>query len=73
MRGKRTESKIIDDSFNNWGIEHEEEINEILQPFIKMPSKTREIETQSIYVSSKKGEMILWVVQKILMSECVEK
>lgn len=54
MRGKRTESKIIDDSFNNWGIEHEEEINEILQPFIKMPSKTREIETQSIYVSSKK-------------------
>lgn len=55
MRGKRTESKIIDDSFNNWDIEHEEEINEILQPFIKMPSKTREIKNPSIYVSSKKG------------------
>lgn len=33
MRGKRAGSKIIDDSFNNWHIEHEEEINEILQPF----------------------------------------
>ena len=36
IRGKRVESKIIDDSFNNWYIEHEEEINEILQPFIKI-------------------------------------
>lgn len=36
IRGKRVESKIIDDSFNNWHIEHEEEINEILQPFIKI-------------------------------------
>ena len=53
MRGKRAESKIIDDSFNNWYIEHEEEINEILQPFIKIPSKTKEIKNQSIYVSSK--------------------
>ena len=32
-----------------------EEINEILQPFIKIPSKTKEIKNQSIYVSSKKG------------------
>lgn len=53
MMGKRAESKIIDDSFNNWYIEHEEEINEILQPFIKIPSKTKEIKNQSIYVSSK--------------------
>lgn len=36
IRGKRVESKIIDDSYNNWYIEHEEEINEILQPFIKI-------------------------------------
>lgn len=54
MKGKRAESKIIDDSFNNWYIEHEEEINEILQPFIKIPGETREIENQVIYVSSKK-------------------
>ena len=54
MRGKRSELKFVDDSFDNWYIEHEEEINEILQPFIKMPSKTREIKNQSIYVSSKK-------------------
>lgn len=53
MRGKRAESRIIDDSFDNWYIEHEEEINEILQPFIKIPSKTREIENQFIYTSSK--------------------
>lgn len=55
MRGKRTELKIIDDSFDNWCIEHEEEINEILQPFFKTSdeSKTREIENQSIYISSK--------------------
>lgn len=55
MRGKRAKSKIIDDSFDNWCIEHEEEINKILQPFIKIPSKTREIKNPSIYVSSKKG------------------
>ena len=48
MRGKRAESKIIDDSFNNWYIEHEEEINEILQPFIKIPGETREIKNKSI-------------------------
>ena len=54
MGGKRAESKIIYDSFDNWCIEHEEEINEILQPFIKMPSKTREIKNPYIYVSSKK-------------------
>ena len=30
VRGKRTELKIIDDSFDNWCVEHEEEINEIL-------------------------------------------
>ena len=53
MRGKRAGSKIIDDSFNNWYIEHEEEINEILQPFIKIPGETREIENQFIYTSSK--------------------
>lgn len=53
MKGKRAESKIIDDSFNNWYIEHEEEINEILQSFIKIPGETREIENQFIYMSSK--------------------
>lgn len=56
MRGKRAKSKIIDESFGNWCIEHEEEINEILQSFIKIPSKIREIKNQSIYMSSK-GEM----------------
>lgn len=56
MRGKRAESKIIDDSFNNWYIEHEEEINEILQPFIKIPGETRKMENQYIYISSK-GEI----------------
>ena len=54
VRGKRAESKIIDDSFDNWYIEHEEEINEILQPFFKIPGETREIENQLIYISSKK-------------------
>lgn len=53
MRGKRAGLKIIDDSFNNWYIEHEEEINEILQPFIKIPGETREIENQFIYTSLK--------------------
>lgn len=53
MRGKRVELKFIDDSFDNWCIEHEEEINEILQSFIKIHSETREIEKQSIYKSSK--------------------
>ena len=53
VRGKRAELKIIDNSFDNWCIEHEEEINKILQPFIKMPSKTRAIENPYIYVSSK--------------------
>lgn len=55
MKGKRAESKIIDDSFDNWCIEHEEKINEILQSFIKIPGETREIKNQFIYVSSKKG------------------
>lgn len=54
VRGKRAESKIIDDSFDNWYIEHEEKINEILQSFIKIPGETREIKNQFIYVSSKK-------------------
>lgn len=54
MRGKRAELKIIDDSFDNWCIDHEEEINEILQSFIKIPGETREIKSQFIYVSSKK-------------------
>lgn len=53
MRGKRAKSKIIDDSFNNWYIEHEEEINKILQSFINIPCETREIENQFIYTSSK--------------------
>lgn len=53
MRGKRAKLKIIDESFGNWYIEHEEEINEILQSFIKIPDETREIENQSIYMSSK--------------------
>ena len=56
MRGKRAESKIIDDSFNNWYIEHEEEINEILQPFIKTSDEVKEFKNQFIYMSSK-GEM----------------
>ena len=30
----------------------EEEINEILQPFIKIPGETREIKNKSIYMSS---------------------
>nr|DAK25399.1 MAG TPA: hypothetical protein [Caudoviricetes sp.] len=55
MRGKRSELKFVDDSFDNWCIEHEEEINEILESFIKIPSETREIKNPSIYVSSKKG------------------
>ena len=50
MRGKRAESKIIDDSFNNWYIEYEEEINEILHPFIKIPGETRENKNKSIYM-----------------------
>ena len=53
MRGKRSELKFVDDSFDNWCIEYEEEINEILQPFIKIPGETREIENQFIYTSSK--------------------
>lgn len=55
-RGKRVESKIIDDSFDNWRIEHEEEINEILQSFIETSGEPREIENQFVYMSSK-GEM----------------
>lgn len=54
MRGKRAELKIIDDSFDNWCIEHKEEINEILQPFFKIPGETRDIKNQFIYVLSKK-------------------
>ena len=54
VRGKRADLKIIDDSFDNWYIEHEEKINEILQSFIKIPGETREIKNQFIYVSSKK-------------------
>ena len=55
MRGRRSELKFVDDSFDNWCIEHEEEINEILQSFIKIlgETKNREIENQSIYMSSK--------------------
>lgn len=56
MRGKRSELKIVDYSFDDWCVEHKEEINEILQPFIKIPSNPREIKNQSIYMSSK-GEM----------------
>lgn len=62
MRGKRAELKIIDDSFDNWCIEHEEEINEILQPFFlqpffKIPGKTRDIKNKSIYMSSNQKEL----------------
>lgn len=53
MRGKRAGSKIIDDSFNNWYIEHEEEINEILQPFFKTSDEVKEFKNQFIYMSSK--------------------
>lgn len=52
-RGKRAELKIIDDLFDNWCIEHEEEINEILQSFIKVSGETRESENQFVYASSK--------------------
>lgn len=59
VRGKRAESKIIDDLFNNWYIEHEEEINEILQPFIKTSDEVKKLKNQFIYISSKgKNEMI---------------
>ena len=57
VRGKQAELKIIDDSFDNLYIEHEEEINEILQPFIKIPGETREIENQFIYTSSNQKEL----------------
>ena len=57
VRGKRADLKIIDDSFYNWYIEHEEEINEILQPFIKIPGETREIKNKSIYMSSNQKEL----------------
>lgn len=54
MRGKRAELKIIDDSFDNWYIEHEEEINEVLKPFMKI-SKNVEIDKHLIiYESSEK-------------------
>ena len=56
VRGKRTELKIIDDSFDNWCVEHEEEINEILQPFFKTSDEVNEFKNQFIYISSK-GEM----------------
>ena len=56
MRGKRAKSKIIDDSFDNWCIEHEEEINKILQPFLKTSDEVKEFKNQFIYMSSK-GEM----------------
>ena len=56
VRGKRADLKIIDDSFDNWCIEHEEEINEILQPFIKIHGETREIKNKSIYMSSNQKE-----------------
>ena len=56
MRGKRAKSKIIDDSFDNWCIEHEKEINKILQPFIKTSDEVKEFKNQFIYMSSK-GEM----------------
>ena len=56
MRGKRAKSKIIDDSFDNWYIEHEEEINEILQPFIKTSDEVKKLKNQFIYISSK-GKM----------------
>lgn len=55
-RGKRTELKIIDDSFDNWCVEHEEEINEILQPFLKHLMRSKNLKNQFIYMSSK-GEM----------------
>ena len=57
MMGKRADLKIIDDSFDNWYIEHEEEINEILQPFIKIPGETREIKNKYIYMSSNQKEL----------------
>ena len=57
VRGKRAELKIIDDSFDNWCIEHEEEINEILQPFFKISGETRDIKNKSIYMSSNQKEL----------------
>lgn len=57
MKGKRAKSKIIDDSFDNWCIEHEKEINKILQPFFKIPGETRDIKNKSIYMSSNQKEL----------------
>ena len=57
VRGKRADLKIIDDSCDNLYIGHEEEINEILQPFIKIPGETREIKNKSIYMSSNQKEL----------------
>lgn len=57
MRGKRATLKLYDDSFDNWCVEHKEEVNEILQSFMKV-SKNVEVDKHPIiYVSlAKRGE-----------------
>lgn len=54
MRGKRLTLKLFDDSFDNWYIEHKEEIDEVLKQFIKT-SKNVEVDKHLIiYESSEK-------------------
>ena len=58
MRGKRAGSKIIDDSFDNWCIEHEEEINEILQSFIKIHGQKENKNNSKAY-----KRRLLWIIK----------
>ena len=60
MRGKRAALKLYDDSFDNWCMEHEEEVNEILQSFIKVSKNVETDKYPIIYVSLAKEESNLW-------------
>ena len=51
MRGKRSTLKLFDDSFDNWYIEHQEEIDEVLKPFMKT-SKNIEVDKHPIIYES---------------------
>lgn len=51
MRGKRSTLKLFDDSFDNWYIEHQEEIDEVLKPFMKT-SKNIEVDKHHIIYES---------------------
>lgn len=57
MREQRSTLKLFDDSFDNWCIEHKEEIDEALKPFMKT-SKNVEVDKHLIIYtsSSKEGE-----------------